>query len=294
MPSVAAWLLARPHNAIFALAMTMLVPGLSTLGGAILVLLVLQQDLNRVLLSVALAGLALVVVATLSGSTPFSAVAVVATYWLPILSLSRIMRVTKSLTLALQTSVVFVVAGVCAFFALVNDPALFWQDVIDANPLLQGLQLEDWKSALGATEAQFAGVMSTLFAMAFWFGMMAVLMLGYWLYQKLPGKTAEFGRFCDLNFGRVIALLLAVSSVVSLTFDVVWLQSIAVVVFAVFWLQGVAMVHWLHASGYVPVFVVFSAYALTIFAGPYVFPALAVLGYTDAWFRYRRRVTKQH
>lgn len=272
----------------------MLVPGMSTISGAILVLLVLQQDLNRVLLTATLAGLALVVLATISGSTPLAAVAVVAIFWVPILLISRLMRVTKSLTLALQTSVVLVVAGICVFFAFVNDPVNFWQEVIDANPLLQSLQLQEWKTALGATEVQFAGVMSTLFAMVFWFGLIAVLMLGYWLYQQVPGKSADFGRFCDLNFGRVIALLLAISSVVSLTFNVIWLQSIAVVVFAVFWLQGVAMVHWLHASGFVPVFVVFSAYALTIFAGPYLFPALAVLGYTDAWFQYRRRVTKQH
>ena len=63
--------------------------------------------------------------------------------------------------------------------------------------------------------------------------------------------------------------------------------------FAVFWLQGAAIVHWLHAGGYVPAAVIIAAYALTLVLFAYLFPALAVLGYTDAWFRYRHRVMKQ-
>jgi hypothetical protein len=62
MPSVAAWLLARPHNAVLALAITMLMPGLPTIGGAILVLLVLQQDLRRASIVAVLAGSLLLVV----------------------------------------------------------------------------------------------------------------------------------------------------------------------------------------------------------------------------------------
>lgn len=293
MPSVAAWLLARPQNAVFALALTMVMPGLATLSGAILVLLVVQQELREVLLRVALALLVLVAVAFVSGPSPVMTLIGAATFWLPILALARIMRVTKSLTLTLQTSVIVVLMGVCAFFAWTNDSAEFWQKLITSSPVLQSLQLDSWKAALALSDEQFAGVLSTLFAIGFWFGLVCVVMLGYWLYQQLPGKTAEFGRFCDLNFGRVIALLLAVTSIAGFALSIIWIQSIAVVVFAVFWLQGVALVHWLHASGYVPVLVVFAAYALTIVLPEYVLTALAVLGYTDAWFRYRDRVTQR-
>jgi hypothetical protein len=105
MPSVAAWLLARPQNAGLALAMTMLMPGLATLSGAILVLLVVQQDLRKVLLTAAFAGLVLLVFTLASGSSPVLAVIGIVTFWLPILVLARILRATRSLTLTLQMSV---------------------------------------------------------------------------------------------------------------------------------------------------------------------------------------------
>jgi hypothetical protein len=292
MPSVAAWLLARPLNAVFALAITMLMPGLATISGAILFFLVVQLELKKALLPAALASLVLLVVAGVSGSAPVQVMIGIVSFWLPIMMLAAVMRATRSLTLTLQLSVIMVLVGTGAFFALVSDPITFWQDMIASNPVLQTLQLSEWKTALGASEEQFAAVMTTVFAIGFWFGLVIIVTLGYRLYQTQPGKTAEFGRFCDLNFGRVIALLLAATSVAGFAFSVIWIKSIAIVIFAVFWLQGAAMVHWLHASGFVPVLLVFVAYALTIFLFEYLFPALAVLGYTDAWFRYRSRVVK--
>jgi hypothetical protein len=294
MPSVAAWLLARPQNAGLALAMTMLMPGLATLSGAILVLLVVQQDLRKVLLTAAFAGLVLLVFTLASGSSPVLAVIGIVTFWLPILVLARILRATRSLTLTLQMSVLVALFACCAFFAFSSEPVAFWQDVIASNPILRNLKLPEWQAALGLSDIQFAGVMTTLFAIGFWFGLACVILLGYWLFQQLPGKKGEFGRFCELNFGYVIALLLAITSVAGFAFDVIWIQSVAGLLFAVFWLQGAAMVHWLHAGGFVPVAVVIAAYAMTLVLFQYLFPALAVLGYTDAWFRYRSRVTKQH
>jgi len=298
MPSLAAWLVARPLNAVFALAITMLMPGLATVSGAVLVLLVIQQDVQKAMFAAGFAGLILVVVAFLSGSSPILVLIGVATFWLPILALAGVMRSTRSLTLTLQLSVIVVLVGIGTFFALTDDPAGFWQEVIAATPTLRGMQLAELRAAVGASAEQFAGIMTTLFAIGFWFGLVMVVTLGYWLFQQLPNKTAEFGRFCDLNFGRVVALLLAVTSVIGFAVNAIWIQSIAFVLFAVFWLQGAALVHWLRASGFVPVIAVFAVYILTILSLvivnlQYMIPLLAVLGYTDAWFRYRDRVTKQ-
>lgn len=298
MPSVAAWLLARPYNAVFAIAITTLMPGLATVSGAILVLLLLQQDARKALLTVAMASLLLVVVAVLSGSSPVRVVAVLGSSWLPVVGLALMLRATRSLTLTLQLSVLFVLIGICAFFVFVRDPVRFWQEAIASTPLLQSLQLTEWQAAVGASAEQFAGVMTTMSAIGAWFGLIVVVLLGYWLYQQLPNKSQEFGRFSDLNFGRVVALLLAVTSVAGFAFNVIWIQSIAFILFAVFWVQGAAIVHWLRATGVIPVIVLVAFYILMIMSLVvvelgYLFPAVAVIGYTDAWFRYRDRVMKQ-
>ena len=104
MPSVAAWLVARPQNAVFALAITMLMPGLATVSGAILVLLVIQQDMQKAIFAAGFASLVLVVVAFLSGSSPILVLIGVASFWLPILVLAGVMRSTRSLTLTSRPS----------------------------------------------------------------------------------------------------------------------------------------------------------------------------------------------
>ena len=295
MPSVAVWLLARPQNTVFALVVAMLVPGLAMVSGAILLLVVLQQNVHKASLAAVLAGSILVAVALGLGSPPLQAFFQVALLWVPILGLAVVMRSTRSLTLTLQLSVIMVVVGTGLFFVLIGDPIGFWQYVIAADPLLQSLtgSLQQWQSAIGATDMQFAGVMTTMYAIGFWFGLVVVILLGYWLYLQLPEKSPEYGRFRELNFGRVIALVLAVTSVAGFLIDAVWIQSVAFFLFAVFWLQGAAMVHWLRSIGLAPVIAVSAVYVLTILLPQYVFPALAVLGYTDAWFDYRNRVTKQ-
>lgn len=293
MPSVTAWLLARPQNAVFALALSMLVPFLPMVSGAILVLLALQQDLLKVIVTAALAGLVMVIAILVAGASPALVLVDVATFWIPIVALARIMRVSASLTLTMQLSIIIVVAGTGVFYGISSDPVTFWQEFIASNPVLQNLRLSEWQAALEVSDLQFAGVLTTLFATGIWFSLVAVLMLGYWLFQQLPGKTAVFGRFCDLNFGRVIALLLVVSSIAGFALDLIWVEGVAILIFAAFWVQGLAILHWLHLAGFVPVVVLLAVYVLTLLLSQFLFPALAILGYTDAWFRYRHRVTKQ-
>jgi hypothetical protein len=300
MPSVAAWLLARPQNAIFALVLAMLMPGLAMLSGSILLLTVLQQDVRRASLVAVAAATVLLAIELVAGAFDRGGSALqlaiqVAFLWLPILGLSMVMRKTGSLTLTLQLSVMFVLIGVCLFFAQVNDPVVFWQDLMAADPLLQNLSgsLQQWQLMIGATDSQFAAIVVAMFAINAWYWLVAIIMLGYWMYSQLPDKSPQFGRFRDLNFGRVVAVLLAVTSVFAFVFDAAWMLSIALILFAVFWLQAAAMAHWLKARGIVPIFAVSAVYVLTILLPQYVFPALAVLGYTDAWFRYRDRATQQ-
>jgi uncharacterized protein YybS (DUF2232 family) len=63
---------------------------------------------------------------------------------------------------------------------------------------------------------------------------------------------------------------------------------VAFVAFMMFWLQGLAIIHWLHAERGMPVLLVILAYALLPFLNALLLMALAVVGYIDAWFEFRR------
>jgi uncharacterized protein YybS (DUF2232 family) len=91
-----------------------------------------------------------------------------------------------------------------------------------------------------------------------------------------------------LNLGRVIAINMALASVIAFASDAVWLQNIAFVLFLVFFLQGLAVVHWLHNKGQLPVFAIIAVYVLMPILNIILLMGLAALGVIDTWFRLRR------
>ena len=289
MQSVATWLVARPLHAVLALAATSS-PYLGFLSSILIVLFVLRQGVKTAAFEAAIAGLLLAVISVAVGTPASLVIAVVIVFWLPAMMLATVLRVTRSLTLTLQVLVLVAVLGMLGFFVIVGDPTAFWQAELASAA-------ETWRS-LGAVELAdnltegrdaFAVQMTMFIAIMMWTLYAATFVLGYSLYRRLPGETVDYGRFRDLNFGRVIALIMAICSVVALLVNAIWLQNIAFVMFAVFWVQGLAIVHWMHTEKALPTFAIVLVYVLLLLLSAVVVIALAVLGYIDAWFRLRRK-----
>ena len=289
MRAVASWLVARPLNGILVLAATSS-PYLGFLSAALIVLLVLRDGTRVAMLKAAAAGLLLAVIGLVVGTPPSVVIAVAVVYWLPAMLMATLLAVTRSLTLTLQVSVLVAVLGMLVFFGIVGDPVAFWEVEL-------GAAAEIWRS-LGAVEladsltegqAMLAAQMTMFIVTLLWTIYAATLVLGYKLFRQLPGETDRYGRFRELNFGRVIALIMALCSVVALLIGAAWLQNIAFVMFAIFWLQGLAIVHWMHGKEILPGFAVAMVYVLMLPLSAVIVVALAVLGYIDAWFDLRRR-----
>jgi hypothetical protein len=201
--------------------------------------------------------------------------------------LAMLLVTVRSLTLTLQVSVIAAVTAMLLFQVAVADQAAFWQPYLDVLGVAikeAGLQLD--------TELLSAEAMTVSAVLVFWMLYTAALLLGYKLYRRLPRASVDFGRFRDLNFGRVIALTMAVLSVLSLVIGVAWLTNVAIVVFVMFMMQGLAVVHWLHGEGILPIFAVVSVYLLMPFLQVLLVFVLALIGYTDAWIEFRRRLKK--
>lgn len=290
MQPIAAWLVARPQNAILGLAATLLLPVLKIFSGIFMVLLILRHGVRLAVIEAAAAGALLVVVALVAGAPLEQVIAAVLSILLPAALIGIVLRVTRSLTLTLQVSVLVAAAAVIVIYVAIDDLVVYWQPVLTMmldwareNGLQEEAQLMAAQPALTADMLTMANV---LFG---WMLYAVFLLFGYRLFTQLPGETRNYGRFCDLNFGRVIALIMALMSLLAFVLDAAWLQSTAFVLFAVFWLQGLAVVHWMYTDGHLPLFVVIVTYVLMPILHMFLVLALAVLGYTDAWFRYRRR-----
>jgi len=287
LQAFAEWLVARPQNAVLALAVTMLLPAPQLTSGVVLSMIVLAQGLGRAAVQAVVAAGVLLAVSLLLGSAPGALLQLVVGTWLPVTALTLLLVRVRSLTLTMQLLIILIVMGMLGFYVVVEDPVTFWQPYLTAMEAIvrqNNLQLN--------TELLTAEVMTVSAALALWLLYAAALLLGYLLFRQLPRGTADFGRFRDLNFGRVLASAMALASLLAVVVDVDLVQNVAFVLFVTFWLQGLAIVHWLHGEGFLPVGAVVAVYILLPLLQVLLITALAILGFTDAWFGYRRRMRK--
>lgn len=287
MQRLAAWLVARPQNAVMGLAVTLLLPAPQLTSGVIMVLLVLAHGMRQAVIEALVAAAALLTVSLIFGVSLASLVTLMAGTWVPVLLLALLLINSRSLTLTVQVSVIVALVAMTGFYVVVADPAAFWAPYLTTMAEIaqqSGLELNE--------ELLDAKIMTVSATLAFWMLYIVGLLLGYGLYRKLPTGTEELGRFRDLNLGRVIAFAMALVSLLALVVNGVWLQNFAFVLFAMFWLQGLAIVHWLHAEEILPLGAVVAVYVLLPLLQVLVFTALAIIGYMDAWFGFRRRMKK--
>lgn len=289
MQGLAAWLLAKPQNAVLGLAVTLLIPWVppQLTSGVILALLVVAKG-PRVAVVEALAAAALMIVLSIVfGVSVASVVVLAAVAWVPVMLLAVLLVTTRSLTLTTQVSVILAVFGLLGFHVVVADPAAFWEPLLVAMVELarqSGLELN--------TELLNAELMTVSATLAFWILPTAGMLLGYGLYKKLPGETQSFGLFRDLSFGKVLAVALAVVSVLAFAIDSTVLQGAAAVLFVAFCVQGLALMHWMHAREMLPLGAVIAVYILLPLLQVLLVTVLAVFGYMDAWFGFRHRMKK--
>lgn len=291
--AIATWLVARPLNAALALAATVSAQLFSPLSGAILVLLVLSKGPRGSLLDVALAMPFVVVIGLIYGQAPKESVLVAAQFWLAMWLLAAVLTKVRSLTLTIQLSVIAAVAILSAVFLIFGNPVEYWVERITAlgeqmraaeEPLLQAF-IDRMKG--------MADQMTMIAVYQNWLMLTIGLALGYKLFRAMPGVKPVFGRFRDLNLGKVLALVLVVVSIGWMVTDAVFLQSVAFVMLGAFWLQGLAIVHWLYGEGMMPKFGIVLTYVmlLSVVLTAVTVTGLAIFGYLDAWFRLRRRAT---
>jgi hypothetical protein len=291
---VVAWLLARPQNAVLGLAATLLLPVLQVLSGIFMVLLVLKQGVRTAIVEGAFAAVILAVVSLLVGAPVMQVLVGVLTTWLPAVLLAVVLQVTRSLALTLQVSVLVAALVVLGFHIVIVDVMAFWQPVIEFMiDWARESNLHEQVQLIESDPAMVAHTLTIVFVLSSWTMYALYLLFGYRFSTAVDDESGTYGRFCDLNFGRVIALIMAILSLLAFVSGMAWLQSISVVLFGIFWLQGLAVVHWMFEDGELPLFVVILTYLLMPFLHVFLFAALAVVGYTDAWFKYRRRAVVQ-
>ena len=296
MRGVAAWLVARPQNGILALAASaslVMLPLLQVVSGVVMMLLTLANGMRMAVMQAMFAGALLTVIAAVF-SIPLAVVpTLMLVLWAPMLLLGLLLAYTRSLTLTLQVSVLATVALIVIFYVAVSDLQAFWAPKLEM--LVQFWRqsgMQEQADALLSQKEAVADVAAVMVGFSGWMLYAVGCLLGYSLYRLLPRETGDFGRFQDLNFGRIIAMTVVLVVVLGLLFGATWLLNVAVVLMVVFALQGFAIVFWMYRQGILPIFglVVVAVLVMLPRLNVMVIMSLALAGYADAWFGLRKRM----
>ena len=293
MQPIAAWLVARPERAVFVLIATFPLPFTQILGSAVLVLLVLSSGIARAATVAGIAFVAILVMTLVTTVSLQTLIQIALTIWLPGILLALLLQWTRSLTLSLQITVLAALVVIVGLYVVVGDSSADWQEVFKEFARLLRDNNKQQEADLFIQLLPYAPYMRGFVVSVGWLLHVVAFLAGYAAYLGLPGKSDGFGRFSELNFGRVLALVLALTSIAAMFSAWVWLQNTALLLFAIFWLQGLAVLHWLRARGQFPSILLAAVYVLTVLLGPLLVSAVGVMGYTDAWFDYRLRIARK-
>ena len=211
--------------------------------------------------------------------------------WLPALLLVMLIKKTRSLTLTVQLLAVFSVFFLSLFFWFIKQPVLFWNEIlINVSEVLNQGGLVEQANLLTKSITTIAQQMTIIVIAMTWSIYSIILILGCAIYRESNNQEYIFGNFTDLNFGRFLAIMTAISSLFLFIFDVDWLTNLAYLCFSFFWLQGLSLIHWLHQRRIFPRIGLILTYVMLPFLNILLIMLLAVVGYTDAWFNYRDRI----
>ncbi len=263
------------------------------LAGVAIVVVALARGMQTAVVVTLIAAVAAIAANAIVGMPFALAVRSVAMICLPVLFLAMMLGSTRSLTLTMQLSVIIVVTGIVAFDIFGPSAIVFWE--AEMNVLLEMFRQSGTPEQIALIKAQPAAVarmITASVAIGMWAVVTGCLLVGNYVFQQLPGKAGVFGRFCDFSFGKVIASLFVLALIGSSLAQNVLLDSVATALFGVFWLQGMALVHWMHAEKRMSLVPVVATYLLLPVLNVVLVSALAVFGYMDAWFDFRRRLKK--
>ncbi|MDG1016172.1 MAG: hypothetical protein P8O19_04840 [Woeseiaceae bacterium] len=282
---------ARPYNGSISLALTLLMPLSNIFGGATFVALSLRM--SRLIfikqISIALLGLSLIGL-VINISIDELLISALMT-WLPALLLVILIKKTRSLIFSVQLLAVFSVLFLLLFFWLIEQPVLFWNEILmNVSDVLNQGGLVEQARLLTESITNIAQQMTIVVIAMTWSIYSVILILGCAIYRKSINDENIFGNFTDLNFGRFLAIMTAISSLFLFIFDVDWLNNLAYLCFSFFWLQGLSFLHWLHQKRIIPSMGLILTYVMLPFFNILLIMLLAIVGYTDAWFNYRNRI----
>jgi len=215
---------------------------------------------------------------------------------LPVLLLSDVLRRTASQGTTLAAAGAMGAAVLGAIHLLTADPVAWWralldryvaQPIRDANPDFTPEMLEQLDQAMQGVSALMLSLPAASVV-----GAMLIVWLARWMHAAIdnPGGFGKEFRALRLDPRMAfVALGLALLAIFAGNFASGMFRGLLVIAIILYTIQGIALVHAIvHARG------ASTAWLVAVYAGILLIPpgailGLALAGFSDTWFDFRRR-----
>ena len=220
---------------------SLIIPFVSLLSGAIVSLLILTQGFQSGVKVVALTVLGLSVMTWVSAGSPLIGMMIGLVQWLPVMVLAEVLRRTQSFSLVIIASMVLGSIAVILQFMLWPELGQFLRDMI-VEMFDQSQQSEHYAAMQTAVE-QIVQWMVLLFVAAMVSTYVVTLMIGRWFQAKLIESDGYKKEFYSIKLGKTTALISLLIMLLSSFANLDWLIAVAVVLASGFLFQGLAVAH---------------------------------------------------
>ncbi|MCP5301154.1 MAG: DUF2232 domain-containing protein [Chromatiaceae bacterium] len=272
--------------------LALLVTPLALLSAAVIVLTVLRQGWREGALVVASGLLALGGLGGLLFQMPLAVALIGVMLWLPAAVLGAVLGRSGSLRIAIEAAVIIAAAVVLVQYAMLQDPAAFWGEVLNEF-VVQRLDAETLSASnigqlIGLMSAWMAGGVAATWLLG---SVISLCLARYWAASiDRPGAFGD--EFRRLRFGRWLLWLLPLlllAGVLATGGEPNMLSQLYLVGMVVFLVQGLSVAHGLVKEfGGSPAWLV-GLYLLLFLVAPQGATAVAAAGYLDGWVDFRAR-----
>jgi hypothetical protein len=272
--------------------LSLFIPLVSVLSGAIIGLVILTQGSRSGLWVIFVSVVGITLVTYLTNRPPVYGVAIGLVQWLPMVMLAEVLRRTASFSFTLLVGAGLALLAVVVQFLVWPQSSEMWTQFM--SQLLQGVEQQQDAATLGQLEQAMRNIaywMNIMVVAVMYSTFVATLMLSRWFQARLAQNQYHRDEFYAIKLGRSAAGLALVLMALAAMMQLEILIALAMVLVAAFVFQGLAVVHKAARMRKAKMWL-FVLYAMMIFV-PQVVALVALLGIVDNWVDFRARLRGQ-
>lgn len=273
--------------------LSLLMPPISIVSSATVALVTLRRGAYEGLLvlisaSVAAAALGYLILENFQFALGYALI-----LWLPVWVISVILREGRHLSLALEMSSIYGVLAVLGFYYFVENPALYWQAILQImiQPMAQASEIpvEQLEKTILLLSQYMTGILATGSVT----GLLLGLLLARWWQANLYNPGGFGIEYLSLRMPARFTIITMVVFLVAAVSSGVFAQlawNIGIILFMVYAFVGTAIVHALIGRTKARRFLLPLFYIL-FFVVPQVVLPVAIIGMSDTWLNLRKNIT---